>query len=59
MILPSFIPLTSWDWFWAQSNSILGLFEFCFMCSHLFYKIPQAIQNKVKQAFRSPLDQIA
>ncbi len=59
MILPSFIPLTSWDWFWAQSSSILGLFEFRFMCSHLFYKILQAIQNKVKQAFCSPLDQIA
>ncbi len=55
---PSFILLVSWGWFWAQSSSILQLFEFCFLCSHLFYKKFQVIQNEVKQAFRLPFDWI-
>ncbi len=58
VVLPGFIPLTSWGWFWAQSNSILKLFESRFACPRLFHKIPQAIQDKVRQAFRLRLDQI-
>jgi hypothetical protein len=55
---PSFIPLASWGWLRTQSSPILRFFESCFACTHLFHKIPQAIQDKVKQAFHLPFDWI-
>jgi hypothetical protein len=48
MLLPSVIPLVFWGWLWAQSNSILGLFESHFTCPHLFPKVLQSIQDEVK-----------
>jgi hypothetical protein len=38
-----FIPFASWGCFQVQSNSILGMFEFRFVCTCLFHKIPQTI----------------
>jgi hypothetical protein len=58
MFFPGFIPFVSWGWLQVQSSSILGFFEFHFVCPRLFHKIPQAIQDKVKQAFHLPLDHI-
>jgi hypothetical protein len=58
VVILSFILLASWGSLQVQSNSILGFFEFRSVCFCLFRKIPQAIQNKVKQAFRFPFDQI-
>jgi hypothetical protein len=59
MLLPSSIPLASRGWLQAQSNSILGLFEFHFMCFCLFYRIFRAIQDEVRQVFCLPFNQIA
>jgi len=58
MLLPNVIPLTSWGWLGAKFSSILGLFEFHFMCPHLFHRVLLTIQDKVKQACRLPLDRI-
>jgi hypothetical protein len=55
VIFPSFIPLASWGWFLVQSSSILGLFEFHFMCFHLFCKNPQVVRNHVNKLFAYPL----
>jgi hypothetical protein len=55
---PSFIPLASLGWLQAPSSSILRFFESCFTCTHLFHRIRQAIQDKVKQAFHLPFDWI-
>jgi len=41
------------------SSSILGLFEFHFVCLRLFHKIFWTILNKVRQAFCLPFDRIA
>jgi len=59
VLLLNSIPLTSWGWVWAQSNSILGLFESCFKCPCWFLTILQAIQDKFRQAFHLPFDQFA
>jgi len=47
-----------WGQLQVQFSSILGLFESRFACLHLFHKIPRAIYDEVKQAFRLPLDWI-
>lgn len=59
VVFLGFIHFASWGWFQAKSNSILGFFEFRSVCLCLFRKIFQTIQNKVKQTFRFPFDQIA
>lgn len=59
MFLLNSIRLASWGWLQAQSNSILGLFEFHFTCFCLFHRIFRAIQDEVRQAFRLPFNQIA
>ncbi len=58
VFLPGFFPLVSWGWFWAQSSSILGFFESLFTCPYLLHKNLQANQDKVRQTFCLPFDQI-
>jgi hypothetical protein len=58
VIMLSFFLLVSWGWLRAQFNSILTLFEFHFMCRCLFHRIPQAIEDEVRQTFHLPLNRI-
>ncbi len=59
MLHLGFIPLAFWGCFQMQSSFILGLFKVHFACFRLFHRILQTIQNKVRQGFYLPFDQIA